>query len=97
MADFIYLIHPLREGFFENPTNEENLAVDAHYEYLRTGVESGQVLLAGPCMDQTFGLVIFQAKDELAATDFMMKDPSVQTNVMIAELHPFKVSLLRMQ
>jgi len=97
MADFIYLIHPLREGFFENPTNEENQAVDAHFEYLRAGVESGQVLLAGPCLDDTFGLVIFQAEDEQAATDYMMKDPSVQTNVMMAELHPFKISLFNKQ
>lgn len=97
MADYIYLIHPLREGFFEDPTKEENQAVDAHFEYLRVGVESGWVLLAGPCLDDTFGLVIFQAEDEQAATDFMMKDPSVQTNVMMAELHPFKISLFKKQ
>jgi uncharacterized protein YciI len=94
MPDFIYLIHPLREGFFEQPNEEENTAVDAHYQYLQTGKENGQVLLAGPCMDQTFGLVVFHAKDETSANEFMMNDPSVQSNVMVAELHPFKISLL---
>jgi uncharacterized protein YciI len=95
MPDFIYLIHPLREGFFEQPTEDENLAVDAHYQYLQTGVEKGQVLLAGPCLDQTFGLVVFHAQDETSANDFMMKDPSVMGNVMMAELHPFKISLFK--
>jgi uncharacterized protein YciI len=95
MPDFIYLIHPLREGFFEKPTEEENIAVEAHFQYLKTGVENGLVLLAGPCLDQTFGLVVFLARDETSANDFMMNDPSVQRNVMMAELHPFKISLLK--
>lgn len=97
MPDFIYLIHPLREGFFEQPTEEENLAVEAHFQYLQTGVDTGQVLLAGPCLDQTFGVVIFHARDETSANEFMMKDPSVQSNVMMAELHPFKISLSRIK
>ena len=95
MPDFIYLIHPLREGFFEKPTEEENIAVEAHFQYLKTGVENGLVLLAGPCLDQTFGLVVFLARDETSANEFMMNDPSVQSNVMMAELHPFKISLLK--
>jgi len=94
MADFIYLIHPLREGFFQEPTDEENKYVDAHYQYLKSGVENGQVLLAGPCLDETFGLVVFQASDETTANDFMMNDPSIKNNVMMAELHPFNISLL---
>lgn len=94
MPDFIYLIHPLREGFFEQPTEAESLAVESHFKYLETGVENGQVLLAGPCLDQTFGLVVFHAKDETSANEFMMNDPCVQRNVMMAELHPFKISLL---
>jgi uncharacterized protein YciI len=94
MPDFIYLIHPLREGFFEQPTEDESLAVESHFQYLKTSVEKGQVLLAGPCLDQTFGLVVFHAQDETSANDFMMNDPSVQSNVMMAELHPFKISLL---
>jgi len=95
MPDFIYLIHPLREEFFENPTDEENTAMEEHYNYLKTGLQTGQVLLAGPCLDDTFGLVVFQAEDETSANAFMMNDPSIQKNIMMAELHPFKVSLFR--
>ena len=34
MPDYIYLIHPLRHEFFENPTPHEDAAMEAHYEYL---------------------------------------------------------------
>jgi uncharacterized protein YciI len=94
MPDFIYLIHPLRDGFFENPTEVENIAMEEHYQYLKAAVQVGVTVLAGPCLDQTFGLVVFQAQDEASARDFMMKDPSIQKNIMMAELHPFKISLL---
>lgn len=97
MPHFIYLIHPLREGFFQDPSDEENAAMEEHYRYLSAGIESSQVLLAGPCLDDTFGLVVFQADDETSATAFMMKDPSIQKNIMMAELHPFSVSLFRDQ
>jgi uncharacterized protein YciI len=93
MLDYIYLIHPFREGFFENPTAEEGALVEAHFEYLRTSTQDGQVVLAGPCLDQTFGLVVFHARDETSAREFMMNDPTVKNNVMLAELHPFKISL----
>jgi len=93
MPHYIYLIHPLRHEFFEQPTQAEEAAMDAHFEYLRQATEEGIVLLAGPCLDETFGLVILQAADDEAARAFMYNDPSVQANVMMAELHPFRVSL----
>ena len=93
MPHYIYLIHPLREAFFEQPTPAEETAMQAHFEYLERATEEGVVLLAGPCLDETFGLVVFHAENEVAAQAFMFNDPSVQTNVMMAELHPFRVSL----
>jgi uncharacterized protein YciI len=93
MPEYLYLIHPFRDGFFEAPTPEENAVMDAHFEYLKKGVADGSVLLAGPCLDDTFGLVILHAADEAAARAFMFNDPSVAGNVMAAELHPLRISL----
>ena len=67
----------------------------AHFAYLQQAAARGTVLLAGPCLDETFGLVVFQAANDEAARAFMYQDPSVQSNVMMAELHPFHLSLLR--
>ena len=95
MPEYIYLIHPLRHEFFASPTPQEDAVMDAHYEYLKQAMNAGIVLLAGPCLDETFGVVVLQAKDEAAARAFMFDDPSVQSNVMIAELHPLKISMMK--
>ena len=93
MPDYIYLIHPVRQEFFDHPTQEEDAAIEAHFEYLKQATSRGRVLLAGPCLDQTFGVVILTADNEEAARTFMMNDPAVSASVVMAELHPMKISL----
>ncbi|MBI4731344.1 MAG: hypothetical protein HY781_04330 [Chloroflexi bacterium] len=93
MSEYIYLIHPFRDGFFEQPTAEEESAMSEHSQYLKKAVAAGTLLLAGPCLDDTFGVVVFRAENEAAAQAFMLSDPSVKANVMMAELHPMRVSL----
>jgi uncharacterized protein YciI len=94
MPEFIYLIHPYRNGFFENPTPEENAVMDEHFDYLKEATKAGRVLLAGPCLDETFGVVILHAENEAAANAFMFNDPSVKKNTMASELHPMRISLV---
>lgn len=94
MPEYIYLIHPFRDGFFENPTSSEDAAMDAHFQYLGKAMQAGIVALAGPCLDDTFGIVIFRAENDDAARAFMLNDPSVKSNVMMAELHPMRISLM---
>jgi uncharacterized protein len=95
MADYLYLIHPLRDGFYEQPTVEENDVMEEHFQYLQQATERGMLVLAGPCLDDTFGLIIFHAETDEKARDFMFNDPSVKKNVMMAELHPLHISLQR--
>jgi len=93
MSEYIYLIHPLRYEFFENPTPEENACMQEHFLYLKHAAEDGRLILAGPCLDDSFGLVVFRAEDDRMANAFMHSDPAVRANVMMAELHPFRLSL----
>jgi len=93
MLEYVYLLHPLREGYFQEPTEHEKTAMESHFQYLQKAAEVGTVLLAGPCLDETFGIVIFQAENEEKARLFMFNDPSLVKNVMMAELHPLHVSL----
>lgn len=93
MNAYIYLLHPYRDEFYEAPTAAEQAAMEAHFAYLQAATAAGTVVLAGPCLDDSFGLVIFHAADEAAAQAFMLNDPSVQANVMMAELHPLRISL----
>jgi uncharacterized protein YciI len=93
MQDYLYLIRATRADFFKEPTPEEDAMMGEHFQYLRKGVEDDVVVLAGPCLDETFGIVIFRAVTDEAALEFMSNDPSVTGGVMDAELHPFCISL----
>jgi uncharacterized protein len=93
MPEYIYLTHPLREGFFEQPTPQEDAIMEAHFHYLKHATETGTVMLAGPCLDDTFGIVVFHARGDASAQEFMFNDPAVKENVMMAELHPMHISL----
>jgi uncharacterized protein len=93
MSEYLYLLHPYRHGFFDQPTPEESAAMDAHFSYLKQALQDGRLLLAGPCLDDTFGLVVFRAESAEAAETFMFNDPAVKANIMAAELHPLRVSL----
>jgi uncharacterized protein YciI len=92
MSDYIYLIHPFRDGYFEQPTSEETDAMEAHERYLKEATEAGVVLCSGLCLDDTFGVVVFKAENDELARKFMFADPSIEKNVMMSELHPLRVS-----
>ena len=79
-------------------TDVENAAVSAHFKRLKDALAKRTVILAGrtnETLDRTFGIVIFEAKDDSAARDFMDEDPAVASGVMTAVLHPYSVALLR--
>lgn len=92
---FIYFLRPSREGLAEAPTPEEEARLEEHFRYLRSQLEQGRLVLAGPCLDGTIGVVIFRAETEEATRQFMEGDPAVSHGLMSAELHRFRVSLLR--
>ncbi|MBP1920859.1 YciI family protein [Youngiibacter multivorans] len=79
-------------------TVEDEKAVDDHFERLKTMKSEGSLILAGRTQtgnDATFGIVIFEALNDEEA-DFIMKtDPAVARGVMISELFPYKVALMR--
>lgn len=66
-----------------------------HFAYLKELLAKGQLLMAGPCEDAAFGIVLFEAESVQAAEAIMQGDPAVAKGVMIGELHPFRISLLR--
>jgi uncharacterized protein len=79
-------------------TKEDNMAISRHFVRFQHAIESGELILAGRTKepgDKTFGIAIFEAKDEAAARAFMESDPAVVAGLMTAELHPFAVALRR--
>jgi uncharacterized protein len=96
---FIYVLHLVPRLFDDKAwTEADKAAVGRHFNRLKAAAESGEMILAGRTPesgDKTFGIAIFEAKDEAAARKFMEEDPAVTAGVMTAELHPFAVALQR--
>jgi uncharacterized protein YciI len=79
-------------------TDRDRACVSAHFKHLQVASEQGQVILAGRTdepLGETFGIVLFEAHSEAQARSFMESDPTVQEGVMVADLRPFSLALMR--
>jgi uncharacterized protein YciI len=75
----------------------ESEVVSAHFQYLKSLVEEGAVLLAGRTTNtdnSSFGIIIFETGSETEAEDLVASDPAVKNRVFRAELFPFSLALL---
>ena len=97
MQQFITILKPTRPGMLiEGPTSFEEQAVSEHFDYLEERTKAGIVLLAGRTLtedENTFGIVIFLAKDLENAKDLAANDPAILKGIMRAEVLPFRISL----
>ncbi|MFC2079257.1 YciI family protein [Candidatus Bipolaricaulota bacterium] len=96
-SQYLYRIHPTRDGFLIESTPEEDAIVDAHFHYLKDLCEQGIVLMAGRTLhtgSSSHGLVVLTADSEQRARSIMEDDPAVVAGVFRAELFPFSVALV---
>ena len=76
--------------------------VGEHFQRLIKKKEAGIVVLAGrtelPLNNpDMMGLVIFYAKDDKEALQFMMDDPAVKNKIMQAKVHPYGLAMIKCQ
>jgi uncharacterized protein YciI len=95
MPTFIYVIKPVRPELLGHMSPGQEAIMEKHFLRLKQGVDDGKVVLAGPCTDGAFGIVLFYADSEEDATNYMNGDPAVEGGLMTAELHPFRISLMQ--
>ena len=96
-TQFLYRLTPTRAAMLSDaPTDREAETVARHFAYLEDLTRAGVVHLAGrtdTADAETFGIVVFSAKDEKEARERMLADPAVRDGVMNAVLYPFRVAL----
>jgi len=94
---FIYVLHLVPQLYADASwTDEDRKVLQRHFVRFQEAIKAGKLILAGRTSesgDKTFGIAIFEAKDEAAARKFMEEDPAVAVGLMTAELHPFRVVL----
>ena len=92
---YLIIYRPPRATFAEDITEEESAVIGDHFDYLKRLHEEGQLVLAGRTEDASMGLFIFEADDRAAAERIMRDDPAVKGGVFSAELHPYRLALLK--
>lgn len=93
--EFLYQVKPIRSDFMENQSQEEKNALEAHFFYLQNLLQEDKLVLAGPCLDASFGVVILQNVDKEEANRIMVNDPAIVHEIMTGELFPFRITLLK--
>jgi uncharacterized protein YciI len=93
-TEFLYQIKPIRENFMVEQSTEEQNALEEHFLYLQNLLQEGKLVLAGPCLDASFGVVILQNTNQEEARLIMDNDPAIVNKIMTGKLYPFRVSLL---
>jgi len=81
-----------------NWTSADQAVAGEHFQRLVRMKESGTVILAGRMElalndPEMKGLVIFYAKDEKEANQFMQDDPAVKAKIMQAKVYPYGVAV----
>ncbi|WP_134701216.1 YciI family protein [Ammoniphilus sp. YIM 78166] len=88
--EFLAIAKAKRENWLTTMTDEERMVMGKHLEYVQRMFSEGNVVLAGPCLDGAYGIVIYQAESPEAAQEMFLNDPAVQSGILDMELHPFK-------
>ncbi len=99
MQQFVYVLRLVPRLYSDDAwTKDDKEAVQRHFVRLQEAAKQKKVILAGRTSEEgakTFGLVIFEARNEEEAIAFMKADPAVTAGVMTAELHPYRVAASR--
>lgn len=92
---FVYVVRLIRPEIVDSMSPLEEEVVEEHFSYLKRKLDEGSLILAGPCLDGFFGIVIFEAVSPEEAQQFMNNDPAIRKGLMTGEIHPFRVSLMK--
>jgi len=99
MKQFVYTLKLIPRLIDDaNWTSVDYMIVDQHLSSLKKLLEEGILVLAGRTLDEDekmFGIVIFEAETDEQAEQIMLNDPAVKAGIMVAELHPYRVALIR--
>lgn len=82
----------------KNWSKADEAIVGEHFKRLVKSKTDGIVVLAGRTNYELnnpdmMGLVIFYARDDAAALQFMMDDPAVKNHIMLTKVHPYGIAV----
>ena len=94
MSHFLIRLTPPRDTFVDDATDEELIIINKHFEYLKNLMSKDKLILAGRTVKGEIGIAIINASDIYEAQNLMENDPAVKSEIFMAEVYKFQLSLL---
>jgi len=97
MPQYMYRIQPVRPEMLTGGHTDEELQISSeHFEYLKQLMDEGILILAGRTLNtdySSFGIAIFEARDDDHMREITANDPAVKQKVFRAEWYPYRIAL----
>jgi uncharacterized protein len=99
MSTFVFRLKAPRPNFALDMSDEEREVMGRHAAHWQPYIESGQMVIFGPVLDNTgsWGLGVVQSDDEDELRDFAARDPVVTTGTASIELGKMLQGFVRPQ
>jgi uncharacterized protein len=97
VTTFVFRLKSSRPTFALDMTNEEREIMGRHADYWHRFIESGQMVIFGPVLDDTgsWGLGVVEAEDEDELRAFAAGDPVVTTGTANIEVGKMLAGFVR--
>ena len=97
MSTFVFRLEAPRPNFALDMTDEERQVMARHAAYWQPFIDSGQMVVFGPVLEQTgsWGLGVIEAEDEDELRQFAAADPVVTTGTARMEIGKMLAGFVR--
>ena len=97
MSTFVFRLKAPRPTFALDMTDEEQEIMGRHAAYWQPFIDSGQMVVFGPVLDNTgsWGLGVVEAEDEEELRAFAAGDPVVTTGTADIEMGKMRAGFVR--
>jgi len=97
MGTFVFRLQAPRPTFALDMTDDEREIMGRHAAYWRPLVDSGQMVVFGPVLDDTgsWGLGVVEADDEDELRAFVARDPAVTSGTATIEMGKMLAGFVR--
>jgi len=97
VSTFVFRLEAPRPNFALDMTDEERQVMARHAAYWQPFIDSGQMVVFGPVLEQTgsWGLGVIEAEDEDELRQFAAADPVVTTGTARMEIGKMLAGFVR--
>ena len=93
-APVFYLLHHTPGPAWQKGTDfREQPGVAAHIQYMASFLAAGKLMIGGPFLDDSGGMMVYRAGDQAEAETIAQNDPAVQNGLLHVVVRPWLIAM----